>query len=302
MSKTIFLSHAGADSVAAASVARHLAGEGIDVRFDRAELRLGDSFLTFMEKALSTSDSCLLLWSRSAAATRWVRLEWESALHRSVVENRAFLVVARLEDAAMPALLAPRLWVDLFPEMEPGLCAIVGTWRGDRAAEDTTQRPVASLARLEGQGPTTIYIASEAFAFTVPLKVDLAEPAGICLDRVTRSLRLPQTTHFSGPFQVRFAYRLLCDARALDPAAPLEAQGVREKTVLGLETTMTPFAAAKPIAGRPRGAAYRGRESEPSGADRVPSTEAEALALAAKEYESAIARSGLSLSTNATES
>ena len=105
MASTVFVSHAGADALRAAAVAGLLTASGLDVRYDRDELRLGDSFLAFMNDALSVSDYCLLLWSRQAAATPWVQLEWEAALYRSVNEKHGFLVVGRLEDIAAPALL-----------------------------------------------------------------------------------------------------------------------------------------------------------------------------------------------------
>ena len=82
MAKVVFISHAGADSPKATIVAGLLTQAEIDVRFDRQELSLGDSFLAFMESALSNADYCLLLWSCNAASTPWLRVEWEAALYR----------------------------------------------------------------------------------------------------------------------------------------------------------------------------------------------------------------------------
>src|ERR1700681_1093949 len=139
MSQIVFISHAGADSAKAAAVAELLNRAGIEVRFDRQELRLGDSFLSFMESALSTADYCLLLWSKFAAGTPWVQLEWEAALYRSVQQKRSFLVLALLEEAPVPVLLGPRLRINLFPDLQTGVADIVIAWRADRAAEKETQ-------------------------------------------------------------------------------------------------------------------------------------------------------------------
>ena len=87
MTPTVFISHAGGDTPCASEVADSMRGAGIAVRFDRAEATLGDSFLSFMEDSLHASDYCLLLWSRRAASTPWVQMEWESALYRSVAEK-----------------------------------------------------------------------------------------------------------------------------------------------------------------------------------------------------------------------
>jgi hypothetical protein len=62
MGFTVFVSHAGVDSPRVSPIASALWREGLQVRLDRDELRLGVSFVSFMEDALKTSDYCLLLW------------------------------------------------------------------------------------------------------------------------------------------------------------------------------------------------------------------------------------------------
>jgi len=211
MSKIVFISHAGADSAKAAVVSQLLTQAEIVVRFDREELQLGDSFLTFTESALSSADYCLLLWSRSAAGTPWVQMEWEAALSRSVREKRSFLLVGCLEELPPPVLLGPRLRVDLFPKLQPGVGQIVETWRADRGAEKETQRPVASVAIPNNpeRGSATIYITSEYFGITVPLDADLDTPAGVYLDRILNDFKLPRTLDYEGRGGVRYGYRLM---------------------------------------------------------------------------------------------
>src|SRR6185369_3885942 len=117
----------------AREVASLLSEAGLAAKLDREELSLGDSFLNFMESGLTECDYCLLLWSEAASRRAWVQVEWEAAFYRSVTEKRAFLVVGRLQEYKLPALLAPRLMVDLFPEARPGVGLLIKTWRDDRA-------------------------------------------------------------------------------------------------------------------------------------------------------------------------
>lgn len=262
MSKVIFLSHAGADALKAATVADELTAAGIDVRFDRQELRYGESFLTFMENALSASDYCLLLWSRNAAATEWVRLEWEAALYRSVQEKRSFLVTGLLEDVPLPAVVAPRLRVDLFPALQPGLGQIIEVWRADREAETQTNRPVASVPFHDylASGSATIYITSEMFSITTPLRVNLDEPAGLCLDRIITGFKLPKVFDYEGRVGVRFSYRLMNGDKPLNRALSFEDQHVKDKAVLWLETTMTPYSQSEAVYGILQSAGFRGED------------------------------------------
>jgi hypothetical protein len=260
MAKVVFISHAGADLPKASMIARLLAEAGIEVRYDRQELRLGDSFLGFMESALADSDYCLLLWSRDADGTCWVRVEWEAALYRSVQERRSFLVVGRLDKTPPPALLRPRLWVDLFPELQPGAERIIETWLADRDAEAQSQRPVANAAIADSVAPglQTIYITSNQFGITVPLKVSLEEPAGVYLDRFITAFELPKVFDHEGRVGVRFSYKFVSSGQPLDRGIPMTAQNVKDKAVLWLETTMTPYSQSEAISGALGAAVFRG--------------------------------------------
>jgi hypothetical protein len=287
MSSTVFISHAGADAARATAVAQSLAQAGIDARFDRSEVSLGDSFLSFMDEALTTSDYCLLLWSTHAAGTPWVAIEWEAALYRSVREKRGFLVVGRLEELSVPALLEPRLRIDLFPSLEPGLMRLVSTWRADRKAERRTGKPVGAAwtASYAGDQPTdTIYIDSEQFGMTAPVQVSLEQPAGAFLDQVIASFGFPNELSHAGMIGVRLSYRLLDGDVALNRAMPLEDQGVTAGRVLTLQTTMTPFSTADPVKGRLSSTVFRGRRTAP---DHV------VLREAMNEYRDAVRRAGL---------
>jgi hypothetical protein len=288
MTSTVFISHAGADAIRAAEVAGILNQSEIRTRFDRAELTLGDSFLRFMNQALNTSDYCLLLWSLQASATPWVEMEWEAALYRSVREKRSFLVIGRLEEVDVPALLAPRLRLDLFPALEPGMTALVKTWRADRTAETESGKPVgAPWAEnpLRIEEATTVYIDSEQFSMMAPMGVKLQEPAGALLDRVVASYGLPRELSYSGKLGVRFSYQLFDKGAALARTQSLAGQGITAGRVLTIETTMTPFSTSEPVQGQHSPTVFR---SGPSAAD--PSA---ALVDAMQAYRVAIARAGL---------
>jgi hypothetical protein len=256
----IFLSHGGPDSAIAERIADRLRGEGLEPVLDRDALGGGASFITFMEDALSTSDYCLLLWSVAAATRKWVQQEWQAALHKSVVENRSFLVVGRLDTHALPALLAPRLFIDLHPQIGPGIEVLVATWRDDRAAEQRSHRPVASAGSL-GRGDIerpAIYLTSELFGITTPWHADLDAPAGVLLDDVRRRLALPDSLDHEGRVGVRFEYHLALDERRLERLESLADQGVEQRSVLWIESETKLFAATDPSMGKMGTTVFRG--------------------------------------------
>jgi len=288
MSDHIFISHAGPDSAIALKVAKELETEGLKVEIDREQLRQGDRFLQFMEKALSECDYCLLLWSQNASKGKWVAVEWEAALYRAVQESRRFLLIGRLDAQPLPALLGPRLRVDLFPDVYPGLKELFELWREDVAAADASGRPVANAkARVsEDDAGATVYLTSELFGITQPLRIDLNIPSGIHLDRVVKDLSLPkQLESHGGVMGVSYEYRLVDNNnQPIARAKSLTAQGVREGDVLWLEVEITPFAKGQPISGELGRARFRGLPGD-DGDD--------AVALARRSLLEAVMRAGL---------
>jgi len=272
MPDSVFISHAGPDSPVALEVAKELEAKGLDVQVDREQLRQGDRFLHFMEQALSGCDYCLLLWSEAAAKGKWVAVEWEAALYRAIQESRRFLFIGRLDPQPLPALLGPRLRVNLFPALYPGMAELLAEWQKDLAAEQASGRPVANGRKAleeDGKGET-VYLTSELFGLTQPLKLDLDVPAGVPLDRVVADLGLPRRLDHRGVMGVTYEYRFAHEDAPLARAKSLSAQGVSAGAVLWLEVEMKPFAAGEAVAGQLGQATFRGDES----ALRRPLTEA----------------------------
>jgi hypothetical protein len=260
VNRSVFISHAGPDSPAAHAVADRLRADGFGVELDRERLRTGDSFLSFMEKALSTCDYCLLLWSQAAAERKYVQLEWEAALYRTIEESRRFLLIGRLQDHPVPALLGPRLRVELFPDSAEGLDELVALLREDGTAESASGRRVGRAAAPTQEDPAgvEVYVTSEMFGLTLPLRWDLQVPCGVHTDRLTRSLGLPRQHDHQGVMGVRYTYGLALDDTPLSPTGTLAEQGVVERSVLWLEVEMKPYAAGREVEGELAGARLRG--------------------------------------------
>lgn len=260
--RVVFISHAGADSQAALEIAEALTELGLEVELDREQLRGGDSFLTFMESALSGCDYCLLLWSRAASEGKYVQVEWEAALYKTIEESRRFLLIGRLEDFPVPALLGPRLRVELFPDTQPGLDELQALFGEDSAAEEDSGRVVklATVPAPEDPDGVPIYVTSELFGRTVPVSWDLRIPAAVHLDRFVDRMGLPRQQTAHGVVGVRFDYDFGLDGKVLARVEPLGAQGVGPHAVLWLQTTVTPFATTDPVAGQLTSATFRGAD------------------------------------------
>jgi hypothetical protein len=260
----IFLSHSGADTDMVGRIAGELRALGVDPLVARERIAAGESFISFMDDELSTSDYFLLLWSQSAASRAWVRMEWEAALHRMVNEARAFLFVGKLDDHPIPPLLAPRLYVTLFPDIRPGLSNLVQIWTDDRSAEKESMRPVAPGLPAPPQNPngTKIYVTSDLFGITCPWQVDLEQPAGAVVNAIRDAFALPKSFDHQGRIGVRFEYHLALDDKRLQRAGRLGDQGVAANSIVWLECEMMPVAAQSPHEGTLTKTVFRGVGSD----------------------------------------
>jgi hypothetical protein len=243
MGSTVFLSHAGVDNPRVAPIASALQGGGLRVRLDRDELRQGDSFLSFMEDALKTSDYCLLLWSKAASESKWVRTEWEAAFHRAVMEAQNFLIVGRIEEFPVPELLRPRLRVDLYPEIDSGINKFVKVCRNDERAASESSRPVVAPKVELGDeiGDEMIYVTSETFGKTFPMKIVMNTPVAMIVQQIQTKLGLPRQLDLEGRVGCRFKYSLVHDDTAVRTEASLMAQNVKPGAMLWLQMEMEPF-------------------------------------------------------------
>jgi hypothetical protein len=266
--RSVFISHAGSNRAEAGRVRDLLQSSRVDVRLDMSEVQPGVSFVAFMESALSQSDYCLLLWSRAAGDSQWVRVEWEAALHRAVSDAPGFLLVCRLENHDVPVLLRPRLFVDLFPQIEPGVERVLGLLKDDAAAGERTSRPVAKpRAELtEEEDGARIYVTSKLFGRTFPMRVPLGLPVVAVIDRIVQGLDLPREMPGGHGVGLRFEYGLATDKGTLTDAKSLGDQGVGENGVLWLETTVGPFSGAQPVRASEGRVTYRSaaRAADPS--------------------------------------
>jgi len=248
MPPCVFVSHASQDVQLAQRCASYLQAEGIEVRLDARELGPGSNFAAFMDSALATSDYCFVLWSTSARDSQFVTEEWQNAWSKGVAEKRAFLVIGRLEDIPVPALLQNRVWVNLFPTIEAGLQRVVSEWRADRLAANVSGREVAKTVDIEDPAGVRVYITSDLYGFTHPARFDLQAPTGVLLDRTLQALGLVKELRDpGGRIGLQLDYSLQLKGRTLVRNQSPGAQGAQENSVFQLAVSARIVGATAPV-------------------------------------------------------
>src|ERR1700691_4238281 len=102
ISRTVFISYASQDTEAASLICEALRATGIEVWFDRSELRGGDAWVQSIRKQIKTCALFLPVISRNThdRDEGYFRLEWKLAVDRChlMAADKAFLLPVVVDD------------------------------------------------------------------------------------------------------------------------------------------------------------------------------------------------------------
>lgn len=166
--KAVFLSYASEDAAAAERICAALRAAGVEVWFDKSELRGGDEWDGAIRQQIKACSLFLPVISRTTQARDegYFRLEWKLAVDRShlMAADRTFLLPILIDDIADPDARVP----DRFREVQ---------WTrlpGGETSAAFAQR-VAKLLRPTAGGATSI-TADVAAATAAPTPAPAAVP------------------------------------------------------------------------------------------------------------------------------
>ena len=95
-----FISHSSANRTTAVRIEKALEDDGLSVWLDDSEIRLGVLLGEELQSSIRGARVLVLLWSKAAAASRWVATEWLTAYHIG-----RFIVPCSLDSTALPQCL-----------------------------------------------------------------------------------------------------------------------------------------------------------------------------------------------------
>ncbi|MGA6180923.1 toll/interleukin-1 receptor domain-containing protein [Stenotrophomonas sp. NPDC077421] len=102
----IFISHNKKQKSQARLLAMALVEHGENVWFDEWTILPGESLTGSIEDGLSNSDVFILLWSKDAAASKWVGTELRAYIRRRVDDESLRIIPIMIDDTPLPTLVA----------------------------------------------------------------------------------------------------------------------------------------------------------------------------------------------------
>lgn len=117
----LLVCHASEDKVRARELAIAVRELGIEVWLDEWEIKVGDSIVQKIDKALASVSHLAVLLSKSSCEKPWVRKEFSAALMRHLSDNSIRVLPVLLEDCAVPPILADIRYADCRSSISQGV-------------------------------------------------------------------------------------------------------------------------------------------------------------------------------------
>lgn len=232
-----FISFAGPDRPMAERLGRDLAAHGFGSFVDARSIVPGEDIILAINKALTDSNYCVLLWSRHTVGRPWVNLEWTTALTRELNTRRSFLFILRLDDSPMFDVLVPRRYLDASTDWDAAVAALVAAWRRDREfGPHVFPAPdQATTADCGGDDVVELYIRNQDLSVAHVMRDVPRDCTGRQLSAlVAKALNLQDEQAAPGGIVVaRFTYELRLGDRTL-PEGPLTGLEIRDGAVVDL--------------------------------------------------------------------
>lgn len=123
--KTVFISHRGADADLARKLSEDIRTAGFSVWLDEWEINVGDSIVQQINSGLQGATYLILCYSESGVDSPWMSREWMSSLARQLDGYGIKILPVRLSGGQPPAILADVKYADLVKDWNTGLQALL---------------------------------------------------------------------------------------------------------------------------------------------------------------------------------
>jgi hypothetical protein len=137
-----FISHASADLGPAAKIETALEAGRLDVWLDHSEIQLGVLLAGELQDAIAGCRVSILLWSETAAASRWVNTEWLAAHHLD-----RFILPCVLDDTTLPQCLEHTVHLDLRRDWDAAVARLAKAARAAPTGANQLPPPMRAESR-----------------------------------------------------------------------------------------------------------------------------------------------------------
>lgn len=110
--KSVFISHSSLDKRFALRLANDLKINNIKVWIFEADINIGDSLITELQKAINKTNFLLVILSPQAVKSNWVKKEVELALFKEISGKRIKVLPILWKKCEIPSFLKGKIYAD----------------------------------------------------------------------------------------------------------------------------------------------------------------------------------------------
>lgn len=115
-----FLSYSSNDKEFAEKLATSLNANGIEIFFDKWEIKVGDSIVNKIDTALGKMTDLIIVISENSINSNWVKKELSSALVKKLGNNSVKILPVLIEECNIPTIIADLKYADFVKGFENG--------------------------------------------------------------------------------------------------------------------------------------------------------------------------------------
>ena len=119
--KRIYLAHSSNDKGVVRMIHDDLKALGHAPWIDEQQILVGESIIEKLQKGLVECDYLLLLMSKSAEKSIWVKVEWETKFWEEINKRKISVLPALLEECQLPPILASKKYANFSESYNDGL-------------------------------------------------------------------------------------------------------------------------------------------------------------------------------------
>lgn len=117
----LFICHASEDKPFVDDLALAMDRKGLDIWYDKREIRVGESIVERISEGLDRATHLLVVLSKASVSKPWVKRELSSSLMRQLSSNSIKVIPILRENCDIPALLSDIKYSDFRTEFNHGL-------------------------------------------------------------------------------------------------------------------------------------------------------------------------------------
>lgn len=182
----VFVSHSSKDKPFVRKLVEALKEHDLNVWFDEAEIKVGDSIVTRISEGLDSAYLIVVL-SKTSVASPWVQAEMNAGLMEQISGRGGVVLPVLIEPCDLPPLLRDRLYADFTTGFDAGMKKLLAVFEQENEPPaDVTAAATRSFAPSCTETLAALRLADLRRRMTA--RMSRSDVADIWFDLFTKSL------------------------------------------------------------------------------------------------------------------